>query len=79
MATNRHTRKSGRKRSVQIIYSEPQWILKERYITDHMLEKAIRLGLSKKEALAKYGKNRYQLNPNAKPIKTVIHLKYRVN
>ena len=73
MANNRKTTR-GRKRLVQVIYSEPQRILKERYITDHMLEKAIRMGMSKKKALEVYGKNRYTDNPNAKPVKTIIHV-----
>jgi hypothetical protein len=72
MANNRKPTR-GRKDVKQTIYSEPQRILKERYITDHMLEKAIRNGLTKKEALAKYGKNRYVTNPNAKPIKVIFH------
>lgn len=81
MANNRKSlsrRKNGKLVSTsnqikQIIYSEPRRIFKERYITDHMLEKAIRQGLSKKEALDKYGKNRYVNNPNAVPVKTIIH------
>ena len=72
MANNRKTTR-GRKNQIQIVYSEPRRIFKERYITDHMLEKAIRQGLSKKEALSKYGKNRYVNNPNAVPVKTIIH------
>ena len=43
------------------------------YIKGHMLEKAIRIGLNKKEALEKYGKNRYTVNPNAKVIKAITH------
>ena len=58
----------------QVVYSEPQRILKERYITDHMLEKAIKMGMSKKKALEVYGKNRYIDNPNAKPVKTITHV-----
>ena len=58
----------------QVVYSEPRRIFKERYITDHMLEKAIRMGMSKKKALEVYGKNRYIDNPNAKPVKTITHI-----
>ncbi len=58
---------------VQLIYDEPVKIFVERYITDHCLEKAIRLGLSKKAALARYGKNRYRVNPEAKVSKIIIH------
>ena len=77
MGTNRQTGKSGRKISTQDIYSEPQFILKERYITPHMLERCISQGWTKKQALAKYGKNRYALNPNAVVVKTVKHILYR--
>jgi hypothetical protein len=57
----------------QVVMSEPQYIFKERYITERMLERASKEGLTKKQALAKFGKNRYAFNPNAKPLKTIIH------
>jgi hypothetical protein len=38
-----------------------------------MLEKAIREGLSKKQALVKYSKNRYHINPFAYPVREVVH------
>jgi hypothetical protein len=71
MANNRKTTR-GRKK--QVVYSEPQRIFKERYITDHCLERGIREGLSRKQALDTYGKNRYITNPNAVPIKTIYHI-----
>jgi hypothetical protein len=73
MPRKHNNRKSNDARRVQLIYDEPVKIFVERYITDHMLEKAIRLGLSKKAALAKYGKNRYRVNPEAKVSKIIIH------
>lgn len=68
-----NNRKIGRSRKVQLIYNEPQKLLLERYITDHMLEKAIHLGYSKKKALELYGKNRYRNNPDAKVAKIIVH------
>lgn len=72
-ARKSNNRKETLGRKIQVIYSEPKYLLKERYITDHMLEKATIMGLNKKEALSKYGKNRYIVNPNAKPIKVIHH------
>lgn len=68
-----NNRKIGRSRKIQLIYNEPQKLLLERYITDHMLEKAVRLGYSKKKALEIYGKNRYRSNPDAKVAKIIVH------
>ena len=73
MPRKHNNRKSGDSRRVQLIYDEPVKVFVERYITDHMLEKAIGMGLSKKAALAKYGKNRYRNNPNAKVSRIIIH------
>ena len=73
MPRKHNNRKSGDSRRVQLIYDEPVKVLVERYITDHILEKAIGMGLSKKAALAKYGKNRYRNNPNAKVSRIIIH------
>lgn len=66
-------RKATKGRIKQTVYSEPRRIFKERYITDHMLEKAIRMGMSKKEAFKIYSKNRYTINKNAKPVKVIEH------
>ena len=59
----------------QVVYSEPQRILKEKYLSP----KGKRLFADAKTKEEKdfiwklYGKNRYILNPNAKPIKTITH------
>lgn len=60
---------------VQPVYSskDPHRIFIGRYITQHMSDKCAAMGLSKKEALAKYGKNRYIINPTAKPVKFIKH------
>ena len=68
-----HNNRKNEQKSVQVIYSEPKKVLIGRYITDHMLEKAIRMGMTKKKALEVYGKNRYKVNPNAKAVKIIIH------
>lgn len=66
-----HNNRKNEQKIVQLIYSEPLKVLVGRYITDHMLEKAIRSGMTKKKALATYGKNRYRINPNAKITKVI--------
>lgn len=60
---------------VQPVYSskDPNKIFIGRYITKHMADKCEAMGLSKKEALEQYGKNRYIFNPNAKPVKFIKH------
>ena len=68
-----NNRKIGNSRRIQFVYDKPEKIFVERYITDHMLEKAIRLGMSKKQALEIYGKNRYRKNNNLKVTKIIIH------
>lgn len=68
-----NNRKETAARRVQLVYNEPLKTFVERYITDHMLEKATRMGLSKKEALEKFGKNRYRVNPDSKVVKVIIH------
>lgn len=73
MPRKHNNRKPNNARRVQLVYDEPVKIFIERYITDHMLEKAIRQGLSKKRALEVYGKNRYRKNPFAKVSKIIIH------
>lgn len=73
MPRKHNNRKIGNSKRVQLIYDEPVKIFVERYITDHMLEKAISRGLSKKKALELYGKNRYRKNTNTKIIKVIIH------
>lgn len=62
------------KKYKQHLLSEKGKTFVGRYITPHMLEKATKLeGLSKEEALEKYGKNRYRPNPNAKVIGVLNH------
>lgn len=63
----------GRRR--QEVYSEPQFILVDRYLTPSMAKKAKREKLNKQDALNKYGKNRYAVNPNAKLVKVIYHTK----
>ena len=72
--TNNRKSTSGRRR--QIVYSEPQLIL----VGKSMTEKGRRLlynlhasGLSESEIRAKYEKNRYAYNVNAKPVRSIIH------
>ena len=73
MPRKHNNHKNGDSRKIQLIYTEKPRLLVERYITDHMLQKAISQGLSKKDALVKYGKNRYAKNPDARVLKIIIH------
>ena len=70
----RNNRKSGGS-YIQAVYSKenPRKIFLGRYITEHMLAKATEEGLTTREALVKYGKNRYKINLEAKPVKFIKH------
>jgi hypothetical protein len=72
MANNRKTF-NGRKiiRKKQLVYSEPQYIQKEKYLTPK--GKKLLTKVNKKEIWEKYGKIRYKLNSNAKVIKVIYH------
>ena len=70
---NSHKNRKNDQRTIQVVWSEPKMILVGRYITDHMLEKAIRSGMTKKKALEVYGKNRYRANSNAIAVKIITH------
>ena len=65
--------KKAKSRNIQVIYSEPRRIFKEKYLT----KKGKRLFASAKtqserDAIWKtYGKNRYVSNPNAKIVKVI--------
>ena len=72
--------KAGPKK--QTIYSEPQFLFKERYLTKkgqrlmqrlHRTEEVLDRKDSEDSIWQKYGKNRYELNPNAKSVKTIYH------
>ena len=84
MANNRKPTK-GRKEVVQIIYSEPRRVLVGSYFTAKGRKLIHELSLERvslrsekcKERYAiikaKYLKKRYAINPNAVPVKTIIH------
>ena len=68
MKNNKKVSKARRK---QTVMSEPLKMFDKQYLT----KKGERLkaeGASKKE-LEKYTKNRYVLNPNAKPVRVLTH------
>ena len=73
---NSHNNRKNNQRSIQIVYSEKPKVFIGKYITDHMLEKAIHAGMTKKQALEAYGKNRYRVNPSAKALKIITHKLY---
>lgn len=66
-----NNRKASKARKKQTVMSEPLKIFDRQYLT----KKGERLkaeGASKKE-LKEYTKNRYVLNPNARPVKVLTH------
>jgi hypothetical protein len=56
---------------VQTVYSEPCKILVGSYLTKK--GQKLKLNGATQEELNKYRKNRYKINPNATPIKTIYH------
>lgn len=59
--------------NMQVVYSEPRKVFKEKYLSPKG-EELLSLGLiEKKEAWKKYGKNRYTVNPKAKPVNIIFH------
>ena len=73
MANNRKNKVRIDGKRIQIVYSKPQRILKENYLTPKGKRLLDNGEITKEEAWEKYGKNRYEDNPNAKPIGTIIH------
>ena len=59
--------------TTQIVMSEPSKIFKEKYLTKKGKRLLMNKILTKKEVWAKYGKNRYVKNPDAFPVKEIIH------
>lgn len=82
MATNREAlrtsgrnmRKSTNGRRVQTVYSESLWILSGKYLTAKGRKLLQTNQITEKEAWEKYGKNRYRINLNAKPLKRIVHI-----
>lgn len=62
-------------RKKQIVYSEKRYILKERYLSPKgkLLLVSAKTKAEKKAVWDKYGKNRYMLNPKARPVNVIIH------
>lgn len=73
MANNRQATRS---RIKQVVYSEPRKVFKEKYLTEKGQDLLNRGLISKKEAWNKYGKKRYTINPDAKPVKVITHVKF---
>ena len=71
-----NNRKQTNGRRVQQIFSEKLFILKEKYLTPKgkvLLALAGRKKADKEAVWAKYGKNRYILNSNAKQLHVIVH------
>lgn len=73
MARSDRPRKSAKR--VQIIYSEPVKLFKEKYLTPkgEKLMLTAKTKAEKQKIWDKYGKNKYINNPNAKPIGQITH------
>jgi hypothetical protein len=53
----------------QIIYDQPRKLFVERYLSPSAKKRAFLAGIPEKKALEIYGKNRYRINPDAKPVR----------
>jgi hypothetical protein len=67
--------KTPKGKRVQLVLSEPMFILKEKYLTKKgklLLEQAT-TETETKIIWQKYGKNRYYINISSKKVKTIYH------
>ena len=71
MARNTDRPNNGR---TQVIYSAKRKIFKEKYLTPKGVRLLNRGRFSKEEIWKLYGKNRYTINPEAKPVKQIKHI-----
>lgn len=71
---NRSNKLGGRNYGIvaQVIYSEPLKIIVDKILTNRG-KKLLKLGHYSEEELAPFYKNKYGINPNAKPIKRIYH------
>lgn len=74
--SKKHLSRRGKINNVQIIYSEPQKIFKEDYLSPKGKRLLKEDNLSREEIIEKYGKKRYTINHDAKPKKQIKHIKY---
>ncbi len=58
---------------IQTVYSEPRRIFVKRYLTAKGCRLVNNGTITPEEADKKYGKNLYEFNENAKPIKEITH------
>ena len=72
----RHNNRKNEQSSCQIIWSEPRFTKVGTYLTDKGLYLKKQGVITTEEAWARYGKTRYQFNPNAKAIKVITHRIY---
>lgn len=63
----------GKRTLKQIVYSQPRKVLIGKYISAKGLRLIQEGVLTKEQADKKYGRNRYGINPDAKPIRTITH------
>lgn len=70
--------KSSRKKQYyeQIVYDRPRKVFKEKYLTKKGKRLLMNKEITKKEAWEKYGKNRYTIDPEAKPIRVITHRRF---
>ena len=77
--TKRHNNRRNAQSSTQIIWSEKHLVFKGRYLTAKGSELLRAKTITLEQAWARYGKNRYQINPNASAIKVITHKIYHIN
>lgn len=71
--SKRHLSRRNKVSNLQIVYSESKKVLIEQYLSpkgDRLLKEG---KITKEVAWEKYGKNRYRDNPDAKPVKMIVH------
>ena len=73
-----HNNRKNDQSSCQIIWSEPRFLLDGKYLTPKGKQLLKQGTLTKDEVWARYGKTRYQFNPNARAIKVITHKVYRI-
>ena len=74
-----HNNRKNNQKTIQVIWSEPKMKLVSRYLTDSAIKRSRAENLSAIKALELYGKNRYNVNPNAKAVKIITHKVYHIN
>ncbi len=72
--SKRHlSRRTKISKNVQIVYSEKRKVFVKRYLSPKGQRLVDEFALTEERADRRYGKNKYRINENAKPIGKIIH------